>query len=1039
MSIQPLNKIQLKVSDRPSFRYLLLLFFTFLAFPLVFYREPQTNLDPSWKIAIHLATKFDLVFGKDFVFTYGPLGILYTRLPIAVPKIVYLLFDAFFLFNLLFILNAVVKKGFNIMRGIFLGIALIIVTYEGAEQWYFFFFLFHLLTFQKQPDKIAHLFLAALLSIICFYIKLSLGVIALVIFITLISYLSLRKKIHWLRGVMILTIFFIALTLSGWVLNVDIPGYIKGSLQIINAYNDSMFTQGDPAYEPFLYAVFSVLFSFISYVIYRFAKCLLEKTFLSQLDEFMVYGILGLFLFVLFKNGVVRYGGHVYMFFRGIVFFTSLLYLFAPSPQKKLLAIYSWILLVISFFTINTLPESHKPYSSLINFSIFKIKFGEIQKYVTDIVKYDPKVISGDRHRQAALQEIVGEKSIDVVPIEISQVYFNSLRYNPRPVIQSYSAYNGYLDSLNNQKYNSSSAPDFILYSLNSIDDRYAFFDEGQTKLAMLSNYEVTDKIDNQLVLSRLLQPKKLNRGKTEVTNVKIGEEVFIPPTSSLQFTRALIDYSIIGKIRRFLYKPPALSVIITLENGEEYIYKGITTILGGGVLLNKFIDTNDELEIFMHSKGELNSNVAKVRFDAGENSWGFKNDIKLMTTHYWLNDSSQSSINRQDSLKIQALFNKFKPTELKDPAFGKDSLRVWIDNVKSHSQLINMSGWAFLEIENNESSLVSVLLKSEKGIYQIPTINYNRPDLPLFYKRSDITNAAFSSSVPKNALASGNYQIGIRLINSSKNIDVISFTDKVVTVKKEPQLEKIAPLKSKGIEKNVSYGFDLIQANAYQINIEGWTRLQWEPSQTVTNIILESEEVAYRISTEESLRNKTANNHRDSVQLDNGFSVSLARRKLPNGIYKIFIEKISQGKKNNEVVSTEKFLAVGVPYSITPKRITTLPVLDEITKGIDLVKDDPDYLNISGWAVPDSADFIDYEIQIILKSGEEIFICDTESRKRTDVTAHFKNEYDLDNCGFSVNVKKEKLPKGKYDIGIYLHRKNKTGKAQFINQYLIR
>src|SRR3954469_22853519 len=85
-------------------RAALIIFLLFIAFPFLFVKVPGTGLDPSWNIAIHLALKYDLVFGKDFVFTYGPLGFLCTRLPIAVPAAVYVLFDIFFLFNFLYIL-----------------------------------------------------------------------------------------------------------------------------------------------------------------------------------------------------------------------------------------------------------------------------------------------------------------------------------------------------------------------------------------------------------------------------------------------------------------------------------------------------------------------------------------------------------------------------------------------------------------------------------------------------------------------------------------------------------------------------------------------------------------------------------------------------------------------------------------------------------------------------------------------------------------------------------------------------------------------
>jgi len=59
--------------------HFILFFFVLLLVPPSFYHQPGEGIDSSWNIALHLAYKYHLVFGKDFVFTYGPLGILTTE------------------------------------------------------------------------------------------------------------------------------------------------------------------------------------------------------------------------------------------------------------------------------------------------------------------------------------------------------------------------------------------------------------------------------------------------------------------------------------------------------------------------------------------------------------------------------------------------------------------------------------------------------------------------------------------------------------------------------------------------------------------------------------------------------------------------------------------------------------------------------------------------------------------------------------------------------------------------------------------------
>lgn len=759
-------------------RYVLLAFFTFLFFPLAFYQAPQTGLDPSWKIALHLATQYDLIFGKDFVFTYGPLGIFYSRLPIAVSRITYLLFDLFLLFNFLFLLNDILKKRRNIILYLFIFGSILVTMYEAPEQWLFFFMLFNLFSFLQQTDKIIYLALAGLLAIVCFYVKLSLGIVAIVIFMVFICYFLTQRNIKPMTVLKIFLAFISTILLSAQALNVNLTGYIFSGLQLINAYNDAMGIQGDPVFVPYLIVALFLILCFAVWLGYRLLQIITHHEILKNREELLILGTLSLYLFILFKSGFVRTDGtHVAYFFRGIIFTVSLLYLFTQNSKQKIVVLYSWLTLSVSIWAVVTMPGT----TNYLTSNLIRDKANQVVNYVVGFGDYGNSAEMYATHQNPELKKLIGNKSIDVVPVEISQAYFNGLAYRPRPVIQSYSAYNGYLDDLNSNKYNQQSSPDFILFSLSSIDYRYPFFDETRTKLSILSGYQTEQVLEDQIVLSKRVHPKKIIEGKEEMKTVKFGEDFTIPKTTSLQFTRVLIEYSFFGKLRRLFFKPPELTSTLTLENGDQYKFRAIPTILSGGVILNKFIDSNEEFELLMSTEGLLNANIDKVRFESALGEYGFKNEVKLITTHYWLNDSSKMM--DVDSSSFQSFQSRHQPTLLQKVFLGNIPVRIWIDQLKTHSALIKISGWAFLENENNDSSKVSVILKSEKYSYELPTKNYLRPDLPEFYKRADVGNSAFASTVLKTKLSKGIYIVSIRIVNKEQNIDTISSTDRSLLI----------------------------------------------------------------------------------------------------------------------------------------------------------------------------------------------------------------------------------------------------------------
>ena len=72
-----------------------------------FFQIPNHGLDNSWAIGINLALKEKLLFGSDFIFTYGPLGYLSTSLSIYASSFLVFIFTSFIMlknkFKILFL------------------------------------------------------------------------------------------------------------------------------------------------------------------------------------------------------------------------------------------------------------------------------------------------------------------------------------------------------------------------------------------------------------------------------------------------------------------------------------------------------------------------------------------------------------------------------------------------------------------------------------------------------------------------------------------------------------------------------------------------------------------------------------------------------------------------------------------------------------------------------------------------------------------------------------------------------------------------
>ena len=176
------NRITFKVYQLPFLAIFIYLFIVFLPLP-----EPiRTGLDPSWAYGIAHAAQKQLIFGKDIIFTYGPLGYL-----IASPafnenffQIITFRWTVYLLLFIISFLRMITIK--NYIQQIFLFLSIILPILTGtplssvglSSDYQILFIFLIILTFndiiKKNPQLI--FFLLGCISGFCFLTKFTLGI-----------------------------------------------------------------------------------------------------------------------------------------------------------------------------------------------------------------------------------------------------------------------------------------------------------------------------------------------------------------------------------------------------------------------------------------------------------------------------------------------------------------------------------------------------------------------------------------------------------------------------------------------------------------------------------------------------------------------------------------------------------------------------------------------------------------------------------------------------------------------------------------------
>jgi hypothetical protein len=805
-----------------------------------------------------------------------------------------------------------------------------------------------------------------------------------------------------------------------------------------------MFRVLENQYMEFLYAALATVLLVACWVLYRLWVLVKEKQFAKNAEEVFIYGVTAASIFIIFKSAFVRSDTHMYLYFKSLALTGAIIYLFSPAiPARRIAALCSWLVLAISFWAVNALPGSFQPWRRIVSLGFLPLKVTEIGRYYHEFRTYDSAMAVSDTLGQSLGNEykaIIGSHSADIIPTEISTLYFNGIRYNPRPVMQSYSAYNRYLDSLNWQKYTSRDGPDYVLLSIDAIDGRYPFFDETRTKLGILSHYSVAGEIKSDLLLRRK-EPEELLPSGEQTTLFRLGQQVRIRKSNDLQVARIFVKYNWWGQLCRLLYQPPSLKITFTLDEGETKTFRAIVPILADGVILNKYIETEKEFRLLMQSDGRLNNNIRAIRLES-EDSGGFVPEIKMVSTWYSFPQKTPAE-QREDSAGVAKLLEEYAgyaPVLLDTTQVQTDSILCGVGNFAAYSRVINVDGWAFRAKGNNDHIRTRAVLRSIDHVFVVPTTPQYRPDLPTLFDRPDLFHAGFKATVSKSQLPAGDYQFGVLITDSTTGKKWISYTDQHVFIRSDYRLIRINPVDSANDPRHkmeaalnpMIYGDD-------RVEVSGWAFVRdMDPGGMVSSLILQSKNASYEVNTDVIRRPDVAAYFNDPKQEYCGFSTVIYKDQLPEGRYNIAIKKRSAGGKDSCIHFIGQEINIGVQGVFRVAPAPDLPTAGDIHEGTDYVKDDGDMLTLSGWAVYRPDQVRNSSIDIVFKSDKAAYVAGSVPKARPDVMAFFNSKLDSDNCGFFARISTDGLPAGKYELGVHVHQKGDKGAVKFIGRSIV-
>ena len=551
------------------------------------------GIDPGWQWAANQAADAGLVFGRDIVFTYGPLAFLMVPLDVSSNLLVANLF--LLVVQVLFtaVLAALFVRDRHLSAIAAFAALFVIARHQDLAPEGFLILVVGLLALLGVfADRRLPIAAAATLAAILLLVKMSLGIASLAILAvaSIVARFLFNRPYRLALGLLPFPVTLIVLA----TVLFDRPGtffhWLQLSLQLVSGYsiaNSITNAETGPALQVVVGAI--AVGAWIGFLI------------LLRRDRHLLASnlVFALVVLIQFRLAFVRHDNHQYQFIPFMLALVATSSLFAHRRRQIAAHVTFFAVLLIGGALANLVDPVGRglvPANLLSGGSgsralsrLLHIRETRAMLAAESVVNLEPLRFGDD------LRELLegSHNGVGTLPWEIQHCPANGLEWNPTPTLQLYSAYTRDLDLWNAEHYASAGAPQFIINSFSAVGMRRQLFDAPATWRTVFLNYEMRSvgwKPEPALLLER--RPEPLQWSFEEVSQGTIapgGASIPVPATNHLLFADINLRLNGLGRIRKSVFRVPAVILVMAHESGHVSVCRLIPGTTGNSLLINRF------------------------------------------------------------------------------------------------------------------------------------------------------------------------------------------------------------------------------------------------------------------------------------------------------------------------------------------------------------------------------------------------------------------------------------------------------------------
>ena len=543
-----------------------------LTWPLTSF-QPFDGVDGSWIGGLYVALESGMQFGREFVFTYGPLGFLHY--PIVIDESLFLVSFVFWIAVHFIVIASLL---WTARRALPLPLALVVCYVAFASGGLIsslplVAFLWAWAALAPEPPRFAPRLLvyggggAAAIELLS---KINFGFTILAVCLFTLAILPGRRRNLPLFGAVFAGSAVVLWLLTGQAIG-NLPVYLSNALQIVAGYSQAMGLDVDPKSGEVGIALATIGVLLV-------AALLVTRGERRSLRWGSV-ALLLLFFFLCFKQDFVRRGGGGREDFAMVAIAVALAVAARRPLSFSLARCLPAAALVAPMFTLLVLASPARNFLDLLEPQTHAALLSDSIELLTD-----PSVRQSDREGSRtgqratydvspAILDRIGDRTVAIEPWEISVAWAYGLNWKPLPVIQDYATYTRSLDQLNEAALEGRSGPETILRrnlrgteasAVDRVDARYPAWDGPGAKLALLCNYgEVATAGEWQLLEKTADRCGSI--GSLGTVAAATGEEIEVPAapqSDEIVFARVHgLEPDLVEEIETLAYRRPDIWV----------------------------------------------------------------------------------------------------------------------------------------------------------------------------------------------------------------------------------------------------------------------------------------------------------------------------------------------------------------------------------------------------------------------------------------------------------------------------------------------